>query len=100
MAEGKKSVDSDKLEGLDESFGFLQRFLEQTQFVAGDSITIADYSLFTSTGAATILLPIDSVKYPKLAAWLDKAEALPTTGDIYKEGVTALDTVVKTLLQK
>ncbi|XP_044766831.1 glutathione S-transferase 1-like [Coccinella septempunctata] len=57
-------------------YNFLETFLNETPYVAGDTLTIADFSAITSVKGMDILVPIDETVYPKLANWMRKMEAL------------------------
>ncbi|RZC35595.1 uncharacterized protein BDFB_005180 [Asbolus verrucosus] len=78
IVSGKKTIinDDDK-EAVNEIFAFLEAFLDGKQWVAGDSVSIADYSLISSIGSIGVFVPIDARKYPKIAAWIKKVEELP-----------------------
>ncbi|KAK7873881.1 hypothetical protein R5R35_005742 [Gryllus longicercus] len=58
---------------VEEAFGFLDKFLEDDEWVAGDSITIADYSIVvtTSNGEA---FGLDLGKFPHVSRWYNKAK--------------------------
>uniref|UniRef100_A0A6P7GSC2 Glutathione S-transferase 1-like n=1 Tax=Diabrotica virgifera virgifera TaxID=50390 RepID=A0A6P7GSC2_DIAVI len=67
----------DLAEALDKAYGFLETFLTESKYVAGDEMTIADFSLWTSTSNSNSFVPIDAAKYPKVTAWSKKMGELP-----------------------
>nr|ADR30117.1 glutathione S-transferase delta [Locusta migratoria]AEB91971.1 glutathione S-transferase delta 1 [Locusta migratoria] len=70
---GGASYDPEKLKKLEEAYEFLNKFLEGSDWVAGNSITIADYTIMASVSTAEII-GFDIKKFPKVAAWFEKAK--------------------------
>ncbi|XP_049948977.1 glutathione S-transferase 1-1-like [Schistocerca serialis cubense] len=72
------SYNPENLKKLEEAFEFLNKFLEDNDWAAGNSITIADYSLMASVSTAEIL-GFDIKKYSKVASWFVRAKkAIPS----------------------
>ncbi|XP_049856687.1 glutathione S-transferase 1-1-like [Schistocerca gregaria] len=72
------SYDPEKLKKLEEAYEFLNKFLEDNEWVAGNSITIADYSLMASVSTAEVI-GFDIKKYAKVADWFERAKkAIPS----------------------
>jgi glutathione S-transferase len=46
-------------------YGFLEAFLDGKQYMTGDSVTIADYSLFATITTSNTLVAIDAHKVVK-----------------------------------
>ncbi|XP_072375785.1 glutathione S-transferase 1-like [Diabrotica undecimpunctata] len=67
----------DLAEALDKAYGFLETFLTESKYVAGDEMTIADFSLWTSISNSSGFVAIDAAKYPKITAWSKKLGELP-----------------------
>ncbi|XP_065213130.1 glutathione S-transferase 1-1-like [Planococcus citri] len=78
-------VPEDKKKKLEEAFEFLNTFLSSTEYAAGDKITLADYSLFTSVTSVTAV-DFDISKYTNVTKWLSK---LKTQLPAEPEGVGA-----------
>ncbi|XP_967395.2 glutathione S-transferase 1 [Tribolium castaneum] len=78
IRDGKKSLTQQEKDGIYEAYGFLETFLVGHEWVAGDFISVADYSLVSIISSLNyILVPIDSLKYPNLDAWLKRMEGRP-----------------------
>jgi len=75
------------------SYEMLNSFLEGKQYMCGNDITIADFSLITSVTSLAYLVPIDS-KLTNLLAWIERMEALPYY-NANKEGLEAFNEFVK-----
>jgi glutathione S-transferase len=57
-------------------YEFLESFLDGKEWVAGDAISIADFSLVSSISSLNVLISI-AQKCPNLMAWLKRCESLP-----------------------
>lgn len=90
------SIDKDKVEHAAQSYPILEAFLTESKYLCGDQLTIADICCeSTICGAANLLVPIDSDKYPKLTAWRNLISAeIPDYEKDFKEGGLALQNFV------
>ncbi|XP_044270688.1 glutathione S-transferase 1-like [Tribolium madens] len=98
LYEGKKVITQDDKIAAEEIYSFLEAFLEGKLWMAGDSVTIADYSLITTISALNVLVKIDRFVYPNLITWVKNLEQLP----VYEENRKWLDSYtnyVKLLLR-
>ena len=50
----KAPADSEKMKRIEESYQFLDKFLEGQDFVAGNSLTIADIAIISSVSTAEV----------------------------------------------
>jgi glutathione S-transferase len=73
----KNCIDQKDKDGVFEAYGFLEAFLDGKKWVAGDAVSIADYSLISSVNSLNALIPIDPKKYPRVSAWFKRCEELP-----------------------
>jgi glutathione S-transferase len=71
----KASADPEKYKKLEESYEFLNKFLENQDFVAGDNLTIADLAIIASVSTAEIL-GFDLSKYPNVAKWFENSKKI------------------------
>lgn len=53
----KAPSDPEKFKKMEESYEFLNKFLENQDFVAGDTLTIADLSIIASVSTAEVTVP-------------------------------------------
>nr|AKS40344.2 glutathione S-transferase epsilon 3 [Chilo suppressalis] len=67
--EKKKVPTEAQVEATNEVYGILDKYLEQTKFIAADHLTVADISLVSSISSLEGILPVD--KFPKLSEWLE-----------------------------
>jgi len=60
-----------------EAFDFVEKFLELSEYVAGDNMTVADLCFVASITSMEYNCPISADKYPKITEWKDKMQKLP-----------------------
>ncbi|XP_055859092.1 glutathione S-transferase 1-like [Episyrphus balteatus] len=92
-----KNVPQEKIDAVHQAFDFLETFLEH-DYLAGDSLTIADFSAVSTATSFDLLAPIDSAKYPKVVAWINRISKLPYYEEANAKGVVLLNGNLKKLL--
>ncbi|XP_063702355.1 glutathione S-transferase 1-like [Culicoides brevitarsis] len=75
--EGLKVISDEKVQKIYEGYDHLEWFLTKNEFVAGDSLTIADLHLL-ATIETTKLLGMDFKKHPKIHLWYEKCSKCVT----------------------
>ncbi|KAK9880916.1 hypothetical protein WA026_013249 [Henosepilachna vigintioctopunctata] len=73
--EGATTIQEKTVETIKGHYSLLEKFLEKSEWIAGDTITIADFSLIPSIATSNIIVPVDEKDYPKVKNWLKKAES-------------------------
>ncbi|CAH0546309.1 unnamed protein product [Brassicogethes aeneus] len=96
--QGVKSIPKEQSDAVIEAYGYVENYLEKTKFVAGNNVTIADFSLVTTVTSCDLVVPIDATKFPKIAAWIKKMEQLPYY-DVNKVGLDMLRATIKSKLE-
>ncbi|XP_050308623.1 glutathione S-transferase 1-like [Anthonomus grandis grandis] len=91
--ENQKTIEQKYLESLKDSYKVLERILESSKFMAADTMTIADISLFSSIAVTDLILPVTDVEYPRLREWLIDMK----NTDLYKAGEQGVDTLKNAL---
>ncbi|XP_066994628.2 glutathione S-transferase 1-1 [Anabrus simplex] len=66
--------DTAKLKKLEEAYEFLDTFLENQEWVAGNNLTIADFAVVSSVSTADIL-GFDISRYPNVSKYFSRAKA-------------------------
>ncbi|XP_049803077.1 glutathione S-transferase 1-1-like [Schistocerca nitens] len=80
---GAPKFDPEKFKKIEQAYDFLNTFLEGKEWVAGMSMTIADYSMVSSVGAAEAV-GFDYKKYSNVLAWFERAKkAIKSYDEIY-----------------
>lgn len=85
-----KSVEEYEKVFMTQGYDFMESFLNQSSYVAGDNLTIADFSAITSLEGINMLVPIDEVAHPKLVNWMKKMRELPYYQKINQTGIKDL----------
>lgn len=92
---GDKTINDEDKEKANTIYGLLEKFLEGRKWIAGDSITLADFSLVPTVSSYNLFVPIDAGSYPKLTAWLDSAkESFLNYDDINVKGLEIIKSAV------
>nr|UCR60995.1 glutathione-S-transferase [Aphelinus asychis] len=71
-------ADPEKLKKLEESFEYLEKFLDGQDYVAGSALTVADLVLIPSVSNLTLFSDFDLGKYKNTSRWLKRMESEAT----------------------
>ncbi|XP_055599753.1 glutathione S-transferase 1-1-like [Uranotaenia lowii] len=71
--QGSTEIPQVKVDAIHAAYDLLEATL-QSDYLVGDRLTLADISVSTSLSTAAGLFPVDSGKYPKLAAYMKHLE--------------------------
>lgn len=61
----------EKLEAITESYDFLEKFLDVNEFLAGNSVTLADICCLSSV-TSLMFQPLDPCRHPKIINWIER----------------------------
>lgn len=78
-------ISDDKLAELMRGYETVESFLEGNEYLAGNTMTLCDLSLWCMTESGSQLVPIDAEKFPNFTRWLEKMRQLPQY-EFNKEG--------------
>lgn len=95
MLQDKQSTIQAKIENLIPVYPLLEEFLKTRRFVAGDSITIADFCIVAPVSSITRIVPVSPTKHPRLCEWLLEMEKLSYYYDANHVGSEQLVKLVK-----
>lgn len=59
----------------------METLLERSSYVAGESVTLADFSIVATVTSGNVFVPIASNRYPRISDWLSKMQILPYYND-------------------
>lgn len=92
-------ADPEKLKKLDEAVEFLEQFLSNSKYAAGENITIADYALIASF-STIVASEIDYSRFPNVNRWYELClNTLPGI-EVNVEGIETLKVYVKNFKEK
>ncbi|KAK4877107.1 hypothetical protein RN001_009613 [Aquatica leii] len=77
MRKEYKTIPKEKIEPVQEVYKTLEKYLDGKKWIAGNNVTIADFSCGTTTSSLDFLHPIDKKVYPKVDDWLNRVKKLP-----------------------
>ncbi|KAF5270026.1 hypothetical protein FQR65_LT05825 [Abscondita terminalis] len=72
-----KQVPQDKIEPIQDVYKTLEKYLDGSKWIAGNNVTIADFSCGTTTSTLEHFHQIDKKLYPKVDDWLKRVKNLP-----------------------
>ncbi|XP_017079258.1 glutathione S-transferase 1-like [Drosophila eugracilis] len=75
--ENNTEIPQARIDALEGVYKSLNLFLESGDYLAGDSLTIADFHVAAALTGLVLFLPVDATKFPKLAAWVQRIKELP-----------------------
>ncbi|KAM7341648.1 glutathione S-transferase 1-like [Cochliomyia hominivorax] len=84
-----------QIDAIVEIYDFLEVFLKNSPYIAGDHLTIADFSIITSVTSLVAFVDIDTSKYPKLTDWIKRLESLPYYQEANGAGAKMLFDMIK-----
>ncbi|XP_017087046.1 glutathione S-transferase 1 [Drosophila bipectinata] len=73
---GEPTLPQKQVDHVTQIYDFVESFLEH-DYLAGDHVTIADFSLVSTITSIGVFLEMDVAKYPKIEAWLERLKELP-----------------------
>uniref|UniRef100_T1GW09 Uncharacterized protein n=1 Tax=Megaselia scalaris TaxID=36166 RepID=T1GW09_MEGSC len=71
-----KKVPEEAVSAVYEGYDFLEKFLANSNYLVGNSLTVADLCCI-ATISSLVFAPIDPSKYPKLTEWIKRMKVLP-----------------------
>lgn len=93
----KKPLSPQQIASIEEFYGFMEKYLQASKFLAADHITLADISLVSSISTLDVIVPIDP-KFNKLTEWFEvlKNQEWYQKGNV--PGLTILSGFVKQVM--
>nr|WET52666.1 glutathione S-transferase [Phaedon brassicae]WET52791.1 glutathione S-transferase [Phaedon brassicae] len=96
LFEGGKEIPQKLLDNISEAYQMVEKLLENTKYVAGNQVTIADFCFVTSITSWSVFVPLPEAQYPKISAWVKRMQQLP----YYSENQTGLDMYLQLMKTK
>lgn len=82
-----------------DAYKFLEQFLNGQNWVAGENMTIADFSILSSITVMNVLVPIKAEEFPNIVNWLKRIETLPYY-EVSQKGVVQIEKLIKEKLNQ
>lgn len=98
---GAKSYDETKLEAIKKAFETLNTFLNNSKYVAGDCLTLADIAIISTIATAISVMDYDLSPYPNVKSWFKHVKAsLPDYKGIIEENAQKLKVMIDGFIAK
>ncbi|XP_017038703.1 glutathione S-transferase 1-like [Drosophila ficusphila] len=94
---GKTDFSKERYDAIIEVYDFLETFLAGNEYIAGSQLTIADFSIVSTTTSLDSLVKLDSAKYPKVSAWIKRLQKLPYYEEANGKGAKILEGFIKNI---
>ncbi|XP_037035125.1 glutathione S-transferase 1-1-like [Bradysia coprophila] len=88
------------IDGINEGYEFMEKFLKNDSYLVGDSVTVADFCCVATVSTIQYAVPIDPDTYPKVAEWFENMKSIPFYEEINGKNVEILEQVVLGELEK
>ncbi|XP_018333400.2 uncharacterized protein LOC108742625 [Agrilus planipennis] len=93
-----KEVTKAQRESTKEAYGFLEILLAESEYTAGNQLTIADFNIVAVLTNMEAFVPICPKEYPRINAWMKKMESLPYFNEVVEDGRKQFADIVKSKL--
>lgn len=90
LYEKATELPEEKIEYIQRAWEIINHYVENTSYVCGDEMTIADFSLVATTASLTDLAPIDPDKYGAIFDWINRMSQLPYYEEINAGGARGM----------
>ncbi|KAI8038481.1 glutathione S-transferase 1-like [Drosophila gunungcola] len=92
---GQSKMPKERYDAIIEIYDFVETFLKGQDYIAGNQMTIADFSLVSSVASLEAFVDLDVVKYPRISGWIKRLEQLPYYEEANGKGARQLVAIVK-----
>lgn len=69
---GETEISDEKKAGVERAYACFEKFLTDHAYIAGDQLTLADFSVWSILETTLKLVPVASENYPKIFAYLER----------------------------
>ncbi|XP_072396616.1 glutathione S-transferase 1-1-like [Diabrotica undecimpunctata] len=95
----KKKISEDIATEEVKALQFLEAFLTNSKYVAGDELTIADFSIWATLSNSLNLVPIEETKFPRITEWMEFMNQNPYK-EINEPGAATFKKLINGVLRK
>ncbi|XP_059048802.1 glutathione S-transferase 1-like [Achroia grisella] len=88
-----------QVEDVKEAYGILERYLQKSEYVAGNNITVADISIVATISTLDAMIPI-SDEFPKTIEWLNKLKETEFYKKANEPGLAVISNAYKLMVKQ
>nr|4PNG_A Chain A, LD04004p [Drosophila melanogaster]4PNG_B Chain B, LD04004p [Drosophila melanogaster] len=93
---GKQTmIPKERYDAIIEVYDFLEKFLAGNDYVAGNQLTIADFSIISTVSSLEVFVKVDTTKYPRIAAWFKRLQKLPYYEEANGNGARTFESFIR-----
>lgn len=97
---GSSELPEDRIEYIKMVWDLLEGYLEESPYVCGDEMTIADFCISASAESLTEIAPFDPEKHPKIGEWLERMSQLSYYEELNVTGARNIQAGVRAFREK
>ena len=98
--QGHSEVPQEKTQAIQRGYRVLEKYLENTTFLASNNMTLADLTIFAWMESITQVVEVSEKDYPKTTAWLLTLRKLPYYKEANKTGADLHIDLFKAALER
>lgn len=95
-----KEMPEDRIKYIQSQWDIINRFVENSLFLCGDEVTIADLCLVATAESLLETAPLDPVDHSKVVDWMERMTQLPYYDELNAVPSHDLQAAVRAVLQK
>lgn len=93
---GKQTmIPKERYDAIIEVYDFLEKFLAGNDYVAGNQLTIADFSIISTVSSLEVFVKVDTTKYHRIAAWFKRLQKLPYYEEANGNGARTFESFIR-----
>ncbi|XP_022229118.1 glutathione S-transferase 1-like [Drosophila obscura] len=91
----QKVFPKERYQAIVEIYDFVETFLKDQDYIAGNQLTIADFSIVSSITSLVAFVELDHAKYVRTSAWIKRLEQLPYYQEANAKGAQDFLSIIK-----
>ncbi|KAL3283064.1 hypothetical protein HHI36_006221 [Cryptolaemus montrouzieri] len=95
LFQGIGDICDDDRDKIIEAFGFMEKYLENSAWMAGDEMTVADLSILATMASIELVIPVEEDRFPKLFDWLKCGKDLDYFEECNSKGLDELKSLIE-----
>lgn len=97
---GSGEMPEDRIKYIQVQWDIINRFVENSPYVCGDELTIADFCLISTAASVMETAPLDPIEHTKVLDWIERMSQLPYYEELNASPSHDLQVAVRTVQQQ
>ncbi|XP_034650657.1 glutathione S-transferase 1-like [Drosophila subobscura] len=91
----QKIAPKERKQAIVEIYDFVETFLKDQDYIAGNQLTIADFSIVSTISSLVAFVDLDHAKYVRISGWIKRLEQLPYYEEANAKGAQEFISLIK-----